>query len=287
MENFSGKISRNDFILIDTHFLGYDALTMKEDYKVPQNVLKEISLYMSPGEKVLDAILSASGPVGKIGEIWMILTDLTVLFHTKEYGKDPVVALISRKDLQMVKYDHHPNGTTLVFVPSSRPRNTIKVPFPKNQRVHVNRFCEELSKTIPFELVGENDKRILESPPEPQPEIKAKSTVVKPPAPPSSGPPASLRKTEPPKKEVVPEPPKSVQNPIVPPPPIETKPAGLPADSSVKVVKEASPQPEIVEVSDEPFNLVKFAFLSTVIALLVTFLWFQLFSRASDESEWN
>ncbi len=119
---------------------------------------------MSAGEKILDSISSASGPIGKLGELWMILTDLTIFFHTREFGKSPVIALLSRKEIKLIKYDQHANGVTLTFIPVNHPKNTIRVPFPKIQRTQINKFCEELAKTIPFEL-GSGGERTASYPP--------------------------------------------------------------------------------------------------------------------------
>jgi hypothetical protein len=126
---------------------------MSENTNVPVSIAEDIALYMTPGEKILDAIASTSGPVGKIGELWMILSDKTMYFHTREFGKEPVVALIPRSEIRVVTYEQHKTGVTLTFVPSGFPRNSIQVPFPKKQKTQVNEFCEKLSKSIPFELV--------------------------------------------------------------------------------------------------------------------------------------
>jgi hypothetical protein len=143
--------------------LSYDT-GMSQENRIPPVVLQDLSLYMSPGEKVLDALASTSGPVGKIGELWMILTDQTVYFHTREHGKDPVVALIARKDLNAVDYEPHAEGVTLTYIPARFPKNTVRVPFTKDQTKQVNAFCEELAKSAPVDLVEASNRPALPGP---------------------------------------------------------------------------------------------------------------------------
>ena len=244
-----------------------------EPPKIPESVMKEISLYMSAGEKIVDAIASASGPVGKLGELWMILSDQTVIFHTKEYGKNPVVALISRKDLKVVKYDQHVSGTTLIFVPASHPKNIIKVPFPKIQRPQVNRFCEELAKTIPFELVGQKEQASLEAPPAAPDNrtvpVTGKQTATAPAPKPASSVIDGQGRSFPaaPGSGV-----KIVKTPA-PKPPAPEKPASI--------ISSPSQAAETAEMIFDPPS-VKFVLTATALSVLVGFLWYRLFKSLFD-----
>ena len=108
---------------------------------IPQTVKLEIQLYLADGETIIEAIPSTTGSVGRLGELWMIFTDRNVLFYTCEYGKDPVVALVARTDLQSVVYEPHPVGVTLTFVSRTRPQHPTRIAFLKAQIPLGNRFC--------------------------------------------------------------------------------------------------------------------------------------------------
>ncbi len=127
---------------------------MSDKIILPPQVQEEISLYLAGDETILEAIPSTTGSVGKLGELWMLLTDRNVLFYTCEHKKDPVVALIGRRDLQSISYESHPSGVTLTFISIHRPQHPTRIAFLRAQRPLVNRFCEILSKDVSFEVVG-------------------------------------------------------------------------------------------------------------------------------------
>ncbi|HNV69711.1 MAG TPA: hypothetical protein PKO06_08445 [Candidatus Ozemobacteraceae bacterium] len=131
---------------------------MNDKITLPPQVQEEISLYLAGDEEILEAIPSTTGSVGKLGELWMLLTDRNVLFYTCEHNKDPVVALIGRKDLQSISYEIHPSGVTLTFVSMHRPQHPTRIAFLRAQRPLVNRFCEKLSKDVAFEVIGADEK---------------------------------------------------------------------------------------------------------------------------------
>ncbi|MBF0410545.1 MAG: hypothetical protein HQM10_24580 [Candidatus Riflebacteria bacterium] len=119
---------------------------------IPESVREEISLYFAENEKVIAAISSESGPIGKLGELWMVLTDLNLFFFTREYGKDPVIAMLPKADVRVVTYSQNQSGVTLLFHYKTHPVSPVRIPFTKNQITALNHFCEELAKTVPFEL---------------------------------------------------------------------------------------------------------------------------------------
>lgn len=131
---------------------------MSDKIKLPPQVKSEIDLYLAEGETILEAIPSTTGSVGKLGELWMLLTDRNVLFFTCEYHKDPVVALIGRKELKAITYEPHPVGITLTFVSRHRPQHPTRIAFLRAQGPLVNRFCEELSKDAAFEVITPDEK---------------------------------------------------------------------------------------------------------------------------------
>ncbi|MFZ2960484.1 MAG: hypothetical protein WA705_26695 [Candidatus Ozemobacteraceae bacterium] len=148
----------------------------RSTFTLPEALQTEIALYLSEGEKIIDALSSASGPVGKLGELWMIVTDRTLFFYTREFSKNPVVALISRVDVKVITYTQTQTGLNLTFQPRNHPLNTVRVPFPSGQIKEVNRICEELAKSIPFEMIMDKSRAIPEKP-SPRPVLVPKSPV--------------------------------------------------------------------------------------------------------------
>ncbi|RCK80713.1 MAG: Translation initiation factor 2 [Candidatus Ozemobacter sibiricus] len=121
---------------------------------LPAAVLADLQPYFEAGEKVIGAISAGSGQIGRPGELWLVLTGTRLYFHTRETGKDPVIALLPRSDLASITYYQHSRGITLTFVPRSSPRSVSKISFPKTQRAAVETFCEPLASLITFEAEG-------------------------------------------------------------------------------------------------------------------------------------
>ncbi|MBF0503193.1 MAG: hypothetical protein HQM09_23905 [Candidatus Riflebacteria bacterium] len=278
---------------------------------LPEALQSEISLYMSEGEKIIDAISSASGPVGKLGELWMIITDRTLFFYTREFGKNPVVALISRADVKMATYSQTPTGVTLTFQPRNHPLNTVRVPFPIGQLKEVNRVCEELSKSMPFEMVSDKSRLLpgkTASPTSPvtsahtskptslraipggkdsqPPEWKASDQSAKssPTPPPAPTPATSSARPAP------------ATPPFVPPvvPPSVTQPVKSSAPPAARIpataTSPASPGLSSGSATDIRINLseeavsYRFVALASLISLLVAYIWYRLFVSLSDRN---
>ncbi len=127
---------------------------METTPQLPESVLRDLQLYLSEGETIRKAISSASGVVGRMGELWMVLTDRTVYFHTREFGKEAVVALLMRRDIESILYFQSKRGYTLTFTPRSAPQNITRVSFPREQRDPLEDFCEELADLIEFQAEG-------------------------------------------------------------------------------------------------------------------------------------
>ena len=127
---------------------------MDDAVKLPDAVRQDLDLYLDDGEQFLHALPSASGLIGKLGELWLVLTDRRLYFHTREYGKESVVALLPRRDLGSVLYFQQKKGVTLTFTPKSSPQNTTRVFFPASQTAEVDTFCEELADVIHFQREG-------------------------------------------------------------------------------------------------------------------------------------
>jgi|GEM_PF-947243 len=130
---------------------------------IPESILKDLDLYLETGETITKGISSASGMVGRLGELWVILSNRNVFFHTKEFGKECVVALIPRNDIKTIMYYQYPAGVTLTFIPQKNPKNTTKISFPKVQKKQLEDFCEEFADLITFQPTEPpEEKRILQ-----------------------------------------------------------------------------------------------------------------------------
>ncbi|HOT28719.1 MAG TPA: hypothetical protein PLU72_11060 [Candidatus Ozemobacteraceae bacterium] len=151
---------------------------METTPQLPESVLRDLQLYLSEGETVRKAISSASGVVGRMGELWMVLTDRTVYFHTREFGKGAVVALLMRRDIDSILYFQSKRGYTLTFTPRSAPQNITRVSFPREQRDSLEDFCEELADLIEFQAEGH-------PPIKPGEPLLAPSSDARPPSPPA------------------------------------------------------------------------------------------------------
>ncbi len=278
---------------------------------LPTEVQHDVAPFLEPGEQLLDAVRSTSGPVGKLGELWLILTDHNVLCYTREYNKEAMVSRIGRQELAKVKYEHHALGTTLTFVPANRPQNAMVVPFPKQQRPQVNRFSELLSTSVAFEVVTPQERTVK------APSATATPTTEKPAAP------APAAKPAPPAPAPTPVPPKPATPPTAGASPVSTAAktpapaaldlrsvlaapgAGNPGsrDSAEKPISPvagknheapttgpATPtseaaatgvSPTVVRESTTPGTIAQVT-LATVLALLVGWLWYRLFVALQD-----
>lgn len=131
---------------------------------IPEKVEDEILLYLVEGEKILRAVSSASGLVGKIGELWLILTDKNLVFHTREHDKESVVALMARAQIGQIIFYQHSQGITLTFIPAGTPRNQSRVSFPISQKQEVETFCEELADLITFQSETQQGLKFISQP---------------------------------------------------------------------------------------------------------------------------
>lgn len=275
---------------------------METTPQLPESVLRDLQLYLSEGESVRKAISSASGVVGRMGELWMVLTDRTVYFHTREFGKEAVVALLLRRDIDSILYFQSRRGYTLTFTPRSAPQNITRVSFPREQREPLEAFCEELADLIEFQAEGH-------PPIKPGEPLLMPSSDSRPPAPPA--PPITTVSTVPAiGSSRMGEPERTVQD--VPPPPsgpcggpaepASTPPApdvrlarpmgtrdggrsgaaGMPsAPSSDATGAQSVKTPDVrLAIGDGPG--LRYTAVATLVSLTVGFLWYRLF-RALDD----
>jgi len=271
---------------------------METKPQLPESVLRDLQLYLSEGETIRKAISSASGVVGRMGELWMVLTDRTVYFHTREFGKEAVVALLMRRDIDSILYFQSKRGYTLTFTPRSAPQNITRVSFPREQRDPLEDFCEELADLIEFQAEGH-------PPIKPGEPLLAPSSDARPPTPPA--PPITTVSTVPAigaqrvgdleraAPDVQPPPSAPVEPaPTTPAPdvrlarpmgPRDTSRAGAVGTSSVlsadAVGAQSVKSPDVrLAIGEGPG--VRYTAVATLVSLVVGFLWYRLFCVLDD-----
>lgn len=216
---------------------------MAQTPSLPEKVLQDLSLYLSEKETIRKVLSPVAGSGKPLGELWVVQTDHNLFFHTRELGKESVVALLPRAEIQRITYFQHPGGVTLTFVPSRYPRNTTRVSFPKEQKRQVESFCEDLADLIDFKT---------ESPP-PAPDLLDPRPVTGEPGSvrPLDGAPASIRESG--SETAAKSPPEMARNLDTPPAPLRGHPPeaerATPAGVTVKISK---PQPASAKAPDQP-----------------------------------
>ena len=124
---------------------------METRNNLPVEVENDIALYLSDGELILKSVSPRSEQVGRLGELWLVLTDQSVVFHTRETNKESVVALIKRSRISEITYFQHSRGVTLTFIPLDAPRSQTRASFSADQKDEIEEFCEDLADRINFQ----------------------------------------------------------------------------------------------------------------------------------------
>lgn len=122
----------------------------KASLNLPEAIRNDISIYLAPGEKVLKAIKSSAERTTSKGQVWLILSSGSVFFHTCETGKEPVIALLSRREIREIEYFQRTSEVVLTFVPARNPQNVTRLSFSNTQRPELEDFCDDLADLISF-----------------------------------------------------------------------------------------------------------------------------------------
>jgi len=247
--------------------------------RLPEDVSRDLRLYLAEGETVQKCIASASGMIGRLGELWMVLTDRTILFHTREYGKEAVVALLPRRDVQSILYFQSRRGYTLTFTPRSSPQNITRVTFPRSQREVLESFCEELADLIEFQAEGH-------PPIKPGEPLTSASLESRPPVPPitsvAAAPPASVRQAAGSASSET----GNASPPVVEPPQIEPV-----VTTDVRIARPLDPSRDGADARVQTAELklaggegpgLRYSVLATLTSLAVSFLWYRLFRSLGE-----
>lgn len=117
---------------------------------LPEAIRNDISIYLAPEEKVLKAIRSGAERTASKGQVWLVLSSGSLFFHTCETGKEPVIALLSRREIREIEYFQRASEVVLTFIPSRNPQNVTRLSFSNAQRPELEDFCDDLADLINF-----------------------------------------------------------------------------------------------------------------------------------------
>lgn len=136
---------------------------------LPDAIRSDISIYLAPDEKILKAIRSDAQRTASKGQVWLILSTGSVIFHTCETGKEPIIALLSRRDIREIEYFQRLKEVVLTFVPARSPQNVTRLSFSNEQRPELEDFCDDLADLISFKKETANGVKTYSAPVSPAP----------------------------------------------------------------------------------------------------------------------
>ncbi len=123
---------------------------MNAPASLPEDIRQDISIYLAPEETVLKALSPFGNKTSASGQVWLILTSHSIVFHTRETGKEPLIAMLARKDIHEIEYFQRPVGVQLTFVPVGNSQKVSKLNFSNEKLEELEDFCEDLADLISF-----------------------------------------------------------------------------------------------------------------------------------------
>lgn len=123
---------------------------MNAPASLSESIHNDISIYLAPEEKILKALSPFAGNSSPSGQVWLILTTSSIVFHTREAGKEPLVALLPRNEIKEIEYFQRPTGVQLTFIPRSNTSKVSRLSFGVEKLDELEDFCEDLADFINF-----------------------------------------------------------------------------------------------------------------------------------------
>lgn len=117
---------------------------------LPEDIRQDISIYLAPEETVLKALSPFGNKTSAGGQVWLILTSHSIVFHTRETGKEPLIAMLARKDIHEIEYFQRPAGVQLTFIPVGNTQKVSRLNFSNEKLEELEDFCEDLADLISF-----------------------------------------------------------------------------------------------------------------------------------------
>ena len=123
---------------------------MNAPASLPEDIRQDIGIYLAPEETVLKALSPFGNKTAASGQVWLILTSHSIVFHTCETGKEPLIAMLARKDIHEIEYYQRPAGVQLTFIPVGNSQKVSKLNFSNEKLRELEDFCEDLADLISF-----------------------------------------------------------------------------------------------------------------------------------------
>ncbi|MBU1107536.1 MAG: hypothetical protein KKB51_12775 [Candidatus Riflebacteria bacterium] len=265
-------------------------MSTQASLSLPEAIRNDVSIYLAPGEKVLKAIKSSAERTASKGQVWLVLSSGSVFFHTCETGKEPVIALLSRREIREIEYFQRSSEVVLTFVPTRNPQNVTRLSFSNTQRPELEDFCDDLADLINFKKETSTGVKTFSA--------TTTLEMSRPTAEVIEPPPSALRSTASAMKH---SPNPTAENrPKVEP--VAPSPAETGVKPEVKIVKSAKSieaQPKTVSLPSSPVEMptllnadkssvrivegmqLSYIIAATFISVLVAFLWYKFFSALS------
>lgn len=263
---------------------------------LPEQVKNDINIYLAPEENFLKAITSGSGKSVQGGQVWLILTSKSLFFHTCQLGKEPVIALLARHEINEIEYFQKAKEIVLTFIPKRNPLNTTRLSFAMEKREELEDFCEDLADLISFKketAVGVKSFPASQAPSRATATTPAVVTTKAPPASSSTPHMPELRhaasstrhhnRTAP------------VQSTVTTPIAVPQADADADADANANADSvDRTPEVKIVSQTSRPSTAAvasanigegvkaSYIIIATIVSVLVAFLWYQFFKTLSN-----
>lgn len=148
--------------------------------ELPDEIREDVSIYLSPAEKILKALTPFEDAENKKGHVWVLLTNFSVIFHTCEKDKESLIALIERKDIKEIEYFEREKDIQITFVPKRNNINVTKLTFSQNKQTELEDFCEDLAELITYKREKDGMVQVFcESVAKDTEEVLSKSEIIK------------------------------------------------------------------------------------------------------------
>jgi hypothetical protein len=127
-----------------------------------EGVMSDIRIYFDDNEEIIDVISPFKEDEQAVkGYVWVILTNYSVIFHTQEINKEPLVALIRRTDIKEIEYFEREKDILLTFVPLGKSQNLAKLTFGSDKKAELESFCEDIADFITYKKETSHGVQVL------------------------------------------------------------------------------------------------------------------------------
>lgn len=278
---------------------------MNAPASLPEDIRQDISIYLAPEETVLKALSPFGNKTSASGQVWLILTSHSIVFHTRETGKEPLIAMLARKDIHEIEYFQRPAGVQLTFIPVGNSQKVSKLNFSNEKLGELEDFCEDLADLISFRKeTASGIKTYSPAPAQQPPKIAAQRPLKIDEVPELRHATSAIRhadKPEPAARVISSEETTTIEPGVQES--VKAKPTGKNEPPEVKIVKTPVSTPGNATVNAKPDSKIQktakaegngdtaasgfefragYVIAATLISVLVAFVWYRFFVFVSD-----